>query len=647
MPEVSEVVPHHKKAKHKKLWIILSISGGIFLCVSFATLVFFTNAAQNKTLPGLFIGDIAIGNMTHNELKSFLDTMSSKLIADGIHLELNYKGQDHDFTLVPELVTDENVVAYITLDTIVEANRIFSLGKTSNFFLNSMTYLRAIAHSQNVVLQNISVDRLRLAGAIHNTIKDYEAPPQDSKLVFTSFDPLKFSLTSSTPGYLYNISESINAIEQSWRVLKSPSVVLQSRPTSPIITEAAWAPVVQTLPQSLSFGSLLLDQVDDSAGLEKEWKIPVSTFAPWLTLVRGDNGINSLALDFVSTTGYLENKIGSAIGEDAENAKFEVDSDGKVVEFQASRVGLGLDVTSTYAAMQASFDARLTSVTNTPIRLVLAEVQPDIATGEVNNLGIEEVLGVGVSNFSGSPLNRIKNIKNAVRKLNGLLIKSGEEFSAIKYTEPYTIAGGYLAEKVIKGDEIKPEIGGGLCQVGTTLFRMAMNSGMKITERRNHSLVVSYYNDPRNNQPGTDATIYDPAPDFRFLNDTGNYILLQTSMNEKTGELKFTMWGTSDGRKGSYTKPLVSKRLPAGPARITETTNLPPGKRECQHAFPGAVASFTYTRILADGTIEDQVFDSYYRPLPEICLVGVEKVGDGGGASSTVPLAPVTASSTP
>ena len=88
--------------------------------------------------------------------------------------------------------------------------------------------------------------------------------------------------------------------------------------------------------------------------------------------------------------------------------------------------------------------------------------------------------------------------------------------------EPFTIEAGYLPELVIKGDEIKPEIAGGLCQVGTTMFRAAMNSGLKITERQNHSLVVSYYNDLSNGNPGTDATIYDPHPDFRFLNDTGN-----------------------------------------------------------------------------------------------------------------------------
>ena len=188
------------------------------------------------------------------------------------------------------------------------------------------------------------------------------------------------------------------------------------------------------------------------------------------------------------------------------------------------------------------------------------------------------------------------------------------------------MAGGYLPELVIKGDEIKPEVGGGLCQIGTTLFRMAMSAGMEIVERRNHSLVVKYYNDPTNGNPGTDATFYDPKPDFRFRNDTANYVLIQTEMNTVTGELRFYLWGTNDGRKAYYSKPAVKRWIPYGAPKEIGTTKLKPGEKECQNAFKGADASFTYTREFSDGREkEETVYESHYRALPKICLVGVEE----------------------
>lgn len=624
MTEIPEILKDQLPKQKSKVLIFL-IGGGVFLCLGFFALIAYAQSASDRTLPGLVIGDIAVGNLTKTELKDFLSTMSAKLSTDGIHIDLKENGQVHSFTLIPEVVTEANVVQYISIDAEAEADRIFSLGKNGNIFTNGLTFLKSKLHSQNIVLENVSLDTNRMSDAIHERIQMYEAPPRDSHLVVTSVEPLKYSLTSSTNGYVFNISEGIAQIEAKWKVLQSPSIVLESRPTSPLVTEASWSEVLPSISPALSLGPILLEQVDKKMGLEKEWKIPVATFASWLTLTRGADGVNRLAFDTASSTAYLENKIAPDVLQEAKSAKFTVDPDGKVQEFQASQVGIGLDTTSTYQALQASLQARITTATSSPVRLVLRVVEPSIATGDVNDLGIKEILGFGVSNYSGSPANRIKNIRNAVRKINGLLIKPGEEFSAIKYTQPYTIEGGYLPELVIKGDEIKPEIGGGLCQIGTTLFRMAMNSGMKITERRNHSLAITYYNDPRNGQPGTDATIYEPSPDFRFLNDTSSTILIQTDMNEKTGELKFTIWGTSDGRKGSYTKPVVSKRLPTGPTRFTETTTLAPGQKKCQHAYPGAVASFTYTRTLADGRKEDQVFDSYYRSLPEICLIGVEK----------------------
>ena len=169
---------------------------------------------------------------------------------------------------------------------------------------------------------------------------------------------------------------------------------------------------------------------------------------------------------------------------------------------------------------------------------------------------------------------------------------------------------------------------------------------MPITERRNHSLVVHYYSDPVNGNPGTDATVYEPILDFKFLNDTGKYLLLQTDINYVKQQLTFTLWGTPDGRKGWYSHPTVSRWIPAGDPVEIVSPDLKPGEKKCQNAFKGAVASFTYSRVTPAGEKIDRVFDSYYRPLPQICMVGPSSTPVCSGSACIVaPPPPVVSAS--
>ena len=271
------------------------------------------------------------------------------------------------------------------------------------------------------------------------------------------------------------------------------------------------------------------------------------------------------------------------------------------------------------------------------VALIVDAEEPKLKMADVNNLGITSIIGIGTSTFKDSHSNRIKNIAHAVERLNGTIIAPGEEFSAIRYAGPFTEENGYLPEEVIKGTEIKKEVGGGMCQIGTTLFRMAMNSGMPITQRTNHSLVVSYYADPVNHNPGTDAAIYEPILDLKFMNDTGNYMLVETNIDYKKQMLTFTLWGKPDGRYGYYSHPIVSKWITPGDEQDTYTTELAPGVQKCQNAFKGAVASFTYTRFTSTTEKIDRIFTSAYRALPKICMIGIASStpSDGSSASST------------
>ncbi len=254
--------------------------------------------------------------------------------------------------------------------------------------------------------------------------------------------------------------------------------------------------------------------------------------------------------------------------------------------------------------------------------LTIEESMPTEIDSEVVKYGLLEKIAEGSSNFKGSSTNRIHNIKVGTSYVNGTLIKPGEEFSMIKTLKAVNAAMGYVTELVIKGNKTQEEYGGGLCQVGTTMFRTAINGGFPILERKNHSYRVPYYE-----PAGTDATIYFPKPDFRFLNNSKNYILITTNIDLKTYELTYSIWGTKDNRKIKVGNPIITNIVIAPGTKWIETLDLPVGQIKCtETSHNGADAEFEYNVEYEDGTRFDKVFKSRYIPWQAVCMKGVEKL---------------------
>lgn len=614
-----------QKQQMQKAWIALLVVF-VFLGIGITGLVAYANSYPNRVLPGLHLGEVPIGGMERDELKRFLQDMNDKLVAEGFTFLIDTgKGSTDEFIFYPVVVTETNSVELLVIDTQAELDRLVGYGKQGNVFTRAGQVLRSRVQRPELSLAHIASADERILETLGDYLSQFETPAVSADVIIDDLTPLTYHVSSSTPGIAYDTSTVIDQLIAAWSILEAPQVTLAPDVDEPGVSEEEVQTVITQVKHLLIDKDITLTHTN-AAKRNYSWDITAKEVSEWIEIQKDEEEVVQLGLNKENVQAYIEKEIAPVVTVEARDAKFKIGPSGRVVEFQGSRPGVTVEVDETYEAINGTVAARGNGQMNldVDIELPITEVEPIVPTGEINDLGITEVLGTGVSSYAGSPANRIKNIRHAVRKLHGVMIKPGEDFSTIEHTQPYTVEGGYLPELVIKGDEIKPEIGGGLCQIGTTLFRMAMNSALPITQRRNHSLVVNYYNDPANGLPGTDATIYDPAPDFRFNNDTGNHILVQTYMDEATQELRFTLWGTSDGRQGNYTAPVVTRWIEHGETRIVETTKLAPGVRECQNAYRGADASFTYSRTLADGTSESRVFESHYRPLPQICLVGVE-----------------------
>ncbi len=199
--------------------------------------------------------------------------------------------------------------------------------------------------------------------------------------------------------------------------------------------------------------------------------------------------------------------------------------------------------------------------------LPVLESQPAVRLSDLNTFGIKELVAVGESDFSSSSKNRITNVIVGSSKYNGLIIQPGEEFSFNKYLGDIDAAHGFTPEQVIKASGIELEFGGGLCQVSTTMFRAAMNAGLPITQRRNHSFAVHYYS-----PQGTDATIYPGASDLKFINDYKTPILVRTYV--KSPHVYFEMYGAKDGRQITFDGPIQFDKKPDGSMKASWTRHV-------------------------------------------------------------------------
>lgn len=256
---------------------------------------------------------------------------------------------------------------------------------------------------------------------------------------------------------------------------------------------------------------------------------------------------------------YLE-ALATTIDSPATDPSFTTEN-GKVKLFTLGKNGQALDIDQSTKNIITSL-LEFTDARSRTIEIVMNQVTPDITSGDPSSLGINELIGEGMTDFKGSPHNRVHNFTKGMEQFHGLLIKPGEEFSFVEHLGEVDGEHGYLPELVIKNNETIPEFGGGICQVSSTMFRAALYSGLKITERRNHAYAVQYY------KPiGMDATIYIPKPDLKFLNNTPGHILIQGKI-EGT-KFIFQFYGTSDGRKTEINGPYVVERLENGGLRTT------------------------------------------------------------------------------
>jgi len=319
-------------------------------------------------------------------------------------------------------------------------------------------------------------------------------------------------------------------------------------------------------------------------------------------------------------TGTIEKAVPS-VERDPQNPKF-VFANGKVTEFQPALDGIKIDEN----AFKTLLTEKLTELggsdkKNLSLDIPVVKAPPEVETGKVNDFGIKELIGRGTSIYFHSIPGRVHNIALAASRINGTLVKPGETFSFNNTLGDVSAFTGYQQAYIISEGKTILGDGGGVCQVSTTLFRALLNAGLPIVERQAHAYRVGYYE--QDSPPGFDATVYSPSPDLKFTNDTDNYILIEASADTKNYSLVFELYGTSDGRKVSISKP-VTTNVTAPPEDLyQDDPTLPAGTiKQVDYKAWGARVSFNYVVTRGGREIINKTFVSNYKAWQAIYLRG-------------------------
>ncbi len=607
----------------RKFIFILAIGGAVGLVLLLFLVVYsYKQHYKQQVYPGVWVGTTPLGGLTKPEVVSFIENVNNRLAKEGIRFRvIDHNGRQHNVR-VPLVVTADSGGDLIHLDSEQAARQALAVGREGPWWQKLFEPLYRHFFAVRAITAPVVVDEQNMVEVLRGALHSFEDAPRDAAVAFTSLGAP--TIVPEKVGLIINYTKLLNRVGKQLEQVSFESIPVTLEYFNPTMVRADLVNFLKTAPLLPNQLDIILEFEAASSTVTSSLIMSRPMWLGWLAVQRGENNQLQFGFNQKRVEKFLDQTIRSVVEAEPHEARFVV-RDHRVEEFAASRHGRHLDTNATKEQLERAWQVGTQAgSTTTTITAVVTDVLPHFSTADVNDLGITATVGVGSSTFRDSHTNRIKNIAHAVERLNGILIKPGEEFSANRAAGPFTAENGFLPEMVIKGKEIKPEVGGGMCQIGTTLFRMAMNSGLPITQRRNHSLVVSYYADPVNGNPGTDATLYEPLLDFKFVNDTGNYLLLQTTIDYKKQQLTFTLWGKPDGRQGSYTHPMVTKWIPAGEPEeaVIDDGTLKPGEKKCQNAFRGAIANFTYHRVTPSGEPIDEVFTSYYRPLPKICMVG-------------------------
>lgn len=559
-----------------------------------------------RVYPGVSAMGLPLSGLTPTEAATLLTQHARPITGPKVALHDTGSGQRW-------LVAPADLGVHLDVEAMVRAA--YTFGRTNGFLESLQAQVQLLYDSQDVP-EIWAFDEDRSALYLQFLAGQVDRPPRDATVSMLNLH------AESVPA---QVGRTLDVIATRARLFARMTtrtggeVSLVVTETLPQIVDAtaAQAQIERFLAGPLTFA---LPEEEPDADQVGPWTLEPVDLAEMLTLEvtkdAGGAGRWQARLDPQPITAFVE-PIAEAVHRDPVSGRLDFDdTTGSVSELSPSQPGRELDVEAT-----AALALKRAGTEQRTITLPLKTTEPEISATKAAELGIRELISRGVSYFRNSSAGRANNIRVAAARFNGVVVPPGGIFSFNEHLGEVSAVTGYEESVIIWGDRTRVGIGGGVCQVSTTAFRAAFWAGYPIVERHAHGFRVSWYEPPL----GLDATVYAPQVDFRFLNDSPYYLLIETGVDMTTATLEFRFYSTKPDytieMEGPFESNLVSHPEPI----YEKDPSLAPGQK-VQVEWPKDGLDVTIYRVLKnDGQeIHRDTFFSHYLPWAARYRVGPE-----------------------
>lgn len=609
MTMTQDVKSDMKKNTLLKLILAVPLSLLVFGALLLVALIGFELKYANRIFPGVYLHQQDLSGKTLEEASQHL----AEALPYTYQEELRLTYQDHVWEAQP-------IDLGYLVDPNASAQQAYDVGRGNwlpqNWIERGQAWFNG-AHLSPIAFfdQRAALSYLQgIAESINMPLREASLNLQNSEVIMKQG---QVGLTVDILGTLSNLTPRVTSME-------SGEVALIVDVFEPEILDVG--PQAELARQILSEPLVMKDPVEDDQ--EEIWEIPPDELADMLIIsrvndVEDGSATFQIAINEDMFRIYLDSlKPGLHI--EQINARFIFNDDTDALDvIEPAIIGRNLDV-----------DASITSISDTlksgghEVVLQFEALPPEV-TDEMlgEDLGIVELVEEQTTYFYGSDAARIQNIKTASAEFHGLLVPPGATFSMANTLGNISLENGYAEALIIYGGQTIQGVGGGVCQVSTTLFRTAFFAGFPIEERYPHAYRVGYYEmeygGRRNsNWAGFDATVFVPIVDFKFTNDTDHWLLMETYVTANVA-LTWKFYSTDDGRTVDWHTTGPTNIVDAPEPLYRENPDLEKGEiKQVDYAADGADINITRTVYKDDKVHFSDAFFTRFRPWQAIYEYG-------------------------